>query len=140
MQSICSKEITRADTKSISDFCQKIEKALAKHDIKKSHIFNIVLSVDEILTNILRHGKTKNTNRDKHIEIILIKQKNRITVSIKDNCEPYAIGKISKINIHEYMRSDKIGGFGLIIVNELADSYSMQRIGNTNIITLTKII
>ncbi|MDH5718898.1 MAG: ATP-binding protein [Spirochaetia bacterium] len=137
--SLISKNIY-ARTKDIREACIDIENNLSKWHLEKEYIFPIVLTTDEILTNIYRHGKVLNENIEKNIKINIIKQNNCIKIIIIDNCGPYNINITNKMDMRKYIKTNKNGGFGFIIIYNLMDLVKFQRKFNKNIIIMKKLI
>jgi len=124
--------------KEIRETCKNIENILTNWNLPKSLIFDTVLVIDEILSNILEHGKTDCNSREKIVNIEIIKLKHFLKIIVIDNCDPFQLELKDSMNISEYIKKNKTGGFGLLIINKLMDTIKLERKWDKNLLIITK--
>lgn len=110
-----------------------MRKAGAGSLTKDSKAYNFVLAVDEIITNILKHGLKK--SKDFSINIKFLIKPNKVTAEIKEEAPEYNPPK----KYNEKLVLETSCGIGLHLVRTVMDEYKYyyDKKTNTNIVILT---
>lgn len=130
------KKVFSIRVENIREICLEAETLLDNWNIPKIVAGDIVLSIDEALTNIKIHGYSENINGPVTIEIH--KNQSKINIEIKDSAKPYALENIHAPDKLTYLGSGEIGGFGVFIIKKLMDNVKLSRINNENILWMSK--
>jgi len=105
--------------------------------LSEEEYFTVELSLLEICTNIVRYAYP-----DKKDKIFLKtwNEKKKIFFEIRNNGIPFDPKKAKKPDIDEILKSEQVGGFGVLISRKFMDGYDYKREDNQNILTIYKII
>lgn len=118
--------------------CQKLydflEDFTRSNDIPDETFQDLKLIAEEIVANIINHGYNKAP--DQKIEIIISANSTNIEVSFIDEaaaCDPLELAKNSG-NVKDQCE----GGMGAQIIKSLTSTQSYERVGEHNVLTITK--
>lgn len=101
----------------------------------KKTIVEINLILDELITNIIQHGK----RQKKHlIDIVLTKTGSNLTIEVQDDGPPFDPTVCSLPDTSLSLDKRKCGGLGILLVRRLSDSCRYRRVQNKNVLTLQK--
>jgi len=114
-----------------------IEDALKSWDTPFMDMMDIMLAIDESVTNIISHGYETSTLED-YIELKLASEKNKITIEISDNGKKFDFHSAPAPDIRKNLAGTKKGGFGVHLIKSVMDHVTHNRENNKNILTLTK--
>jgi len=105
--------------------------------LSEEEYFTVELSLLEISSNIVRYAYP-----DKKDKIFLKtwNEKKKIFFEIRNNGIPFDPKKAKKPDIDEILKSEQVGGFGVLISRKFMDGYDYKREDNQNILTIYKII
>lgn len=96
---------------------------------------DVVLAVDEVVTNIIVHGyRGKNGT----IEVALKRHNDRLVVSLRDHAPAFDPTKLPAPDINLPLEQRPLGGMGVYLVMELMDKVSYRAINGGNELTLEK--
>lgn len=115
--------------------CLDVESLFNEWGIDSIDIQDMVLAVDEALTNIKEHGYNDICGL---VDVEVSIKKLKVDILIKDNAKPYNIDNIIAIDKSTYIESDKIGGFGVTIIKSLMDSVKLSRNNDENLLLMSK--
>ena len=91
--------------------------------------YYIMLTVEEILTNIIKHGSKKELSIDVYLEVF----KNYSKVVIIDNSFAFDLNKIDSPDIYIAPNKRKPGGLGIHLIKSITQSCSYYRKNDQNI-------
>jgi serine/threonine-protein kinase RsbW len=109
---------------------------LAQHSVPDAVAKELHVIVDEVLSNVIRHGYED--DRPREIGLALARSAHEITLEVDDDGRPFdpttAPAQPSRA------RRGKVtpGGLGLVFVRELSDSVSYRRDGTRNRLTIRR--
>jgi anti-sigma regulatory factor (Ser/Thr protein kinase) len=105
--------------------------------LSEEEYFTIELSLLEICTNIIRYAYP-----DKKDKIFLKtwRENDCFFLEIRDNGIPFDPRKAKKPDINEILRTEQVGGFGVLISRKFMDGFDYKRKQNQNILIISKII
>jgi serine/threonine-protein kinase RsbW len=104
--------------------------------VKAQH--DITLALEELITNKIQYGY--DTPGLHHIYCSLTLENNTVTVTIRDDGDPFDPFAYPFPDTNAPLAERSIGGLGIFLVRKLMDTTQYERIGNENMITLRKII
>lgn len=99
---------------------------------------DITLALEELITNKIQYGY--DTPGLHHIHCSLTLANNTLTVTIRDDGDPFDPFAYPEPDTNAPLAERSIGGLGIYLVRKLMDTTEYERIGNENKITLRKII
>lgn len=99
--------------------------------------YNVLLAVQEMVTNILRHAYLMNEDRPVHISFRVSEY--HVEIELRDKGDPFDPTKhdTSAVRQLEGMPEDS-GGYGIYIARMVMDGLSYSRSGNWNILRMFK--
>lgn len=114
-----------------------LHKNLLDSNLSEEEYFTIELSLLEICTNIVRYAYP-----DKKDKIFLKtwKENKCFFLEIRDNGIPFDPRKAKKPDINEILKTERVGGFGVLISRKFMDGFDYKRKQNQNILIISKII
>jgi len=109
----------QAELSELSGMREKLSEFAELNSVASDATNLIVLSIDEICTNLIKYAY--NYNKSKTIDISVKISDNKFITTIKDTSEPFDIRKHAKKNIIEHVRKLNVGGLGMHIVLTVMD-------------------
>ena len=110
----------RAETKNLIKIEEFIVSRLAKHNIDREIIDEIVISVDEAATNIIIHAYHHSGSGTLRIVLNYI-ENTQIIVTLYDRGEPFNPESIEEPNLEKDFEHRSIGGLGLFLMRKFMD-------------------
>lgn len=137
----CEQTFTLASTvpaaiSAISEYIEYLEnwmKLLLTYD---KVIFQICLSLDELLTNIVKHGFRGEPGHQ--INIVVEKHINFFQIKICDQAPEFNPLLVLDSNTNASLEEREIGGLGIHLIKNSVDQFEYERIDNQNKVTLKK--
>lgn len=121
----------------LSRLAKQIDEIADENNFSETLKFNLNLSLDEIVTNIISYGYKDDLQ---HLIEINIMINNTLIVEIIDDGIEFNPLNASKPELDVPLEERKIGGLGIFLVNSLMDKVDYIRENNKNIIKLYKFI
>ena len=106
----------------------------SEHDIPEETIFRVNLSMDEILTNVLRYGYQDEEEHE--ISVVATWDREWMTIEVHDDGTPFNPLEVASPDTSEALEEREIGGLGIHIVRTMMDDLSYRRELDTNVLTL----
>jgi anti-sigma regulatory factor (Ser/Thr protein kinase) len=126
------------DLTEIEKLAAEIETFGERHGLPSDLIFNINLSLDELITNIINYGY-----RDQHehrIHIDLRVTETEVVVELKDDGIPFNPLEKPCPDVNQGLDDRPVGGLGIYLVRNLMDQVEYRRTGAQNVLTMKKIL
>lgn len=122
------------ELKKIHGFCETFS---GMQGLSKKTRFQIILCIEEQVTNIITHGYQ---DCDEHwIKIALSTMKaDTLVVCIEDDGLPFNPVEASTPDLEEPLEERKIGGLGIHLTKHFMDKIEYQRRGTSNVLVMTK--
>jgi anti-sigma regulatory factor (Ser/Thr protein kinase) len=103
--------------------------------LSKKKTYNLCLAVDEIATNVIRHGYMEADVTDGMFDLTIEKTGNQLVVSIEDTGRPFNplehdLPTEEDLNIP--LEDRPIGGLGVMIARQSVDEFKYEFSGNQN--------
>ena len=105
-------------------------------DIPSKTVFNIMLSLEELVSNTIFYGFNDN---DEHTIVLSFHLNgDALKICIEDNGVAFNPLDAGTPNIDDTVENRPIGGLGIHLVKNLMDSVEYQRNNDMNILTIVK--
>jgi len=113
----------------IGQFCRR-------RDIHPDTEFKIDLALEEVFTNIVRHGY--DDSRSHEIVIRLQSDRERVRISVEDDGRHFNPLLAPEVDINAALAERRAGGLGIHLVRRLLDQVRYQRLPAGNRLILVK--
>lgn len=140
-QPASSDDLDRVDVNITSDVSELerlagvVDTFVADHGFPTKIAFNLNLSLDELITNIVSYGYTDGEAHD--IQVSLTLQDGYLITRIVDDALEYdPFVEAPEPDLEAGVDERPIGGLGVFLVKELMSRTSYERLGSTNVTTL----
>lgn len=115
-----------------------IEKFCENNDLPMRILFDINLSLDELLTNIIHYGF--DDEKEHTIIVKLSLSENILEITIEDDGKAFNPLNAKPPNLDQSIEDKPIGGLGIYLVKNLMTEINYKRLKNKNILVLTKMV
>ena len=106
------------------------------HRLPQDVIFNITVSLDEVLSNIFAYAYDNDGKREVHVRLRLDEE--GVSAEVEDDGPAFNPLQAPPPDLEAGLERRDTGGFGLHIVRSLMDALDYRREGERNILTMTK--
>ena len=130
-----------AEAGNIRKACNEIEDVLKLWKIEASLILDIIVSIDEALTNIVMHAFNGIQDNNHELKVVLIEvvlTKNVIEFILKDKGIEFDFKNIPKPDVVKNINEGKVGGYGVFLIRSLMDSVDVFKQDKYNVMVLGK--
>lgn len=133
-----NKKITiKSSTKNLAEIRQFIEGIAKSNGIDPQITNQIILSVDEACSNIIKY--THKYNEDNTIELQVYDSKKQFKVEIKYHGKGFDPNKVKTPDMIEYFKNYKVGGLGIPLMKKFMNKIEYRHIKpDLNQLVLTK--
>ncbi len=128
--------VIKNDLTELENLSMQIDKFCNLQGISKRDTFKLNLVVDEVFTNIVSYGFSNQKEHLIRIDIQIIGDE--LTIRIEDDGMPFDPTAIPENDLGCSVENRPIGGLGLHLINRIMNQLSYSRVGNKNILILTK--
>jgi serine/threonine-protein kinase RsbW len=111
----------------------EIETFCERNDVPAGKLFSIQLIIEELVTNIIKYGKSENNSEI--IEIIIKAETERISLTVSDNSSAFNPLEEELPNTGLSATERNVGGLGLFLVRKKVKSLSYENKNGFNILT-----
>lgn len=125
-----------ASTENLSEVRNFVAEHAKTHGFSKQQIADIRLSVDEAITNIIRHAYQGDSSNSIDIEVSLDEE--QICIHLQDTGKTFRMKKFTEPNIQRKIKERKRGGMGLYLIHSLMDEVSYNRNNGINEMVMCK--
>lgn len=98
-------------------------------------VFRLTVTLDEVVTNIVRHAYNGEGGHDILLRISV--EDGRVTAIVQDHGPPFDLRTVPPADIDAPIELRPIGGLGVHLVRSLTQGLEYHRDGDRNIVTLT---
>ncbi len=120
--------------KGVRDF---IRKSLRSHVASDAVLNEIILALDEMVSNLMIHAH--HCNPDHHIELhIDVPEKGEVIFEIMDDGEMFDINRFPQPDIDNLVHEKRKGGLGIRLVKSIMDEVLYTTRNGRNVCRLTK--
>ncbi len=115
------------------DACARAEKWAREADLPEILIMRLVLVIEELFTNTIKHGYQSESNRPVHIALRV--RDGRAELDYRDQASPFdPVNSIVKFS--EDHPPSRVGGMGLQLIQTLGHNASYAHLAGWNIVRL----
>ena len=115
---------------------EKLEKFGRSHGFSQKALFEICLSMEELITNIISYGY--NDEADHWIQIAVSHDNGIITIHLEDDGIPFDPLEAEEPDCECPVEQRKVGNLGIYLTKKVMDNMVYKRSGDRNILVLTK--
>jgi serine/threonine-protein kinase RsbW len=120
----------------IARLAEQVEEFGVNNNIEPRYIFNINLSLDELLTNTINYGYD---DHEEHVILInMYLAESEVVIQIKDDGMPFNSLDMPDPDLSRELEERPAGGLGIYLVRTMMDHVEYVRQGDHNIITMHK--
>jgi serine/threonine-protein kinase RsbW len=98
-------------------------------------IFRLTVTLDEVVTNVVRHAFLVEGGHDILLEITV--DEHLVTALVEDDGPPFDLRTLPPVDIDAPIEQRPRGGLGVHLVRSLTHAVDYRRNGDRNILTLT---
>lgn len=106
------------------------------HCLSRKQAFQLNLVIEELFTNIVSYAYRDAKEHWVHINISC--GDGRLTICLEDDGIPFNPATARAPDLAGPVEKRKVGGLGIHICKEMMNSIKYKRVGNKNLLTLTK--
>lgn len=134
------KRIINPDITELATLKGNLETLLTQNwKLSDMEAMDIVLSIDEAITNVIMHGYDEQSARKKdrlHLSITQVPKK--IIVNLTDHGKKFDINSVPPPDLKKNLSGQKVGGFGVYMMKTLMDEISLNRENDRNMLCMKK--
>jgi sigma-B regulation protein RsbU (phosphoserine phosphatase) len=130
--------ILPAKKESVPKLINEIDAILARYKISEDILNDILLSCDEIATNICLYAYEEKEIKNPTFKCKIKIEPNFIMITFIDSGKQYDFYKIQKPDLIKNLLGEKEGGFGIYLVHTLMDRTVYKHKNNKNYLTIVK--
>jgi serine/threonine-protein kinase RsbW len=106
------------------------------HEIPSRTLYAINLALDEVMTNIVRHGFDDATGQELLAEIVV--SNDQLTTAVTDQGRAFNPLEMPAPDLTAPLEERALGGLGIHLIRSLMDAVEYRREGPKNVLTLRK--
>lgn len=110
----------------------------AAHDLSAKVVHDLNVVLDEVLSNIIRHGYSDDKRHE--IELHLSVANGVLEVQIEDDGSPFNPLSVPVPNLSAPLSERPIGGLGIHLIRNFMSEVAYARVGERNQLVLRKIL
>ena len=110
------------------------DQLIADHNIDADAAYAVTLAIEELGSNVIRHGFDDRDVHDISLRISVIP--GAVELVIEDDGRPFDPSQPRQLNTPDTLEHAPTGGMGLSLVNEIAGPIDYQRVNGRNRTTL----
>ncbi|MBD3297531.1 MAG: SpoIIE family protein phosphatase [candidate division Zixibacteria bacterium] len=125
-----------AERSPLDDIRVFVQNALIESTLTRKEIASLMLAIEEAVTNIIRHGYLYGPGK---IRLRVRRNPSWVYITISDSGRAYQVDADAKApDVQELADSGRKGGLGLALIRKVTDHVEHKRVGDENILTLSK--
>jgi len=125
----------RADIQEVPTIRENLATLQARWKISNSEFRQILFIVEELFSNIIRHGFQD--TREHEVEVAIMKNTDHIVIEITDDGIPFDPVQYQPESNSNPAHTEE-GGMGLSLIKTFSDSFSYRRINQKNHLQVVK--
>ena len=124
----------RNDPSEISRLVDRIGAFGAQAGLPPDVTFRLTLALDEIVSNVIRHGFDDSASHDITVELTVAN--GVVTATVQDDGAPFDPRKAPAPDLDAPLEDRQIGGLGMHLVRSTMDEIEYRREGDRNVLTV----
>ena len=113
-----------------------VESFAARHALSDDLLFAITLALDEVVTNIIRHGYPAGEVHD--IVLTMSRDAGGVIVQVEDEGRPFNPLDAPPVDLDAPIEGRPIGGLGIHLIRSLMDAVEYRREDGRNVLVMRK--
>ncbi len=113
-----------------------LERLAPAWGLSKDVLFEANLALDEIVSNIIRHGYPD--SGEHRITVRLALKKDDLVMEVEDDAPEFNPLDAPEPDTSAPLHERRVGGLGIFLTRKLMNNMSYRRLGGKNILTLSK--
>ena len=113
-----------------------VDEFATRHALPMKAVFEINLSLDELLTNIISYGYEDNLSHD--ILVTMAVEDGEVAIALEDDGRAYNPFTAPAPDLERPLEDRVVGGLGVHFVRNLMDAFEYRRVRDRNIVLLKK--
>lgn len=133
----------RSEIPELRRLASAVEGFFARHALPADEAQRLSLALDELVTNVMRHGAPEGdaaAAAAPEIEVTLDLAGDRVVAVIRDSGRPFNPLSLPVPDTNASLEQRPIGGLGIHLARQLTDGIGYRREGDRNCLTLVKIL
>lgn len=118
----------------LARLCHATHEFMSQANIPSSAIYKIDLSLEELLTNVVKYGYDDQIHHN--ITVSLIISEDKIILTTQDDSREFDPTIVRDIELQEDILNRKVGGVGLHLTRNMVDSITYCRKNGINIVSV----
>lgn len=106
------------------------------HEIPSRVLYAVNLALDEVVTNVIRHGYED--PKDKEVVVEVTACEGTVATVVSDSGQPFNPLDVPPPDIEAPLAERELGGLGIHLVRNLMDRAEYRRENEKNVLTLSK--
>ena len=124
------------DLNELAGLCHEVHNFLEEEKVPASPIYKIDLSLEEMLTNVIKYGYDDNSRHE--ISVSLQLDQNRILLKMRDDGHEFnPLLEAPPSDLSGELEERQVGGMGILLTRSMVDDISYSRDGNLNAVTVS---
>jgi anti-sigma regulatory factor (Ser/Thr protein kinase) len=129
--------LLRNDLSEITRLSQFIQHFCESHGFPADIVFNITLSLEELVVNTISYGYGEGGEHEFPVRLWV--EDDSVCIQLEDSAAPFNPLDTPEFDVHRAMQQERIGGLGITLVKRLMDEFTYERTGDgRNVIRLRK--
>jgi anti-sigma regulatory factor (Ser/Thr protein kinase) len=130
--------IVRIDQIGVRGALDALHQYASQCGIDKTSLFDLHLILDEILSNIDRHGFENTPAGKRFVELSMLLRNGTFYFRIEDNGLPFDPLQVQRPPLEAPVENRSVGGLGIHLVRAKADRIHYERLDEKNILLIEK--
>jgi serine/threonine-protein kinase RsbW len=126
-----------ASHESLDEIREFVQSALSTTELGRKSIAGLLLAIEEAVSNIVRHGYLYGPGR---LRLRIRATRRIVTITLHDKGRAYEVNWDEKPDAKQLAETGRRGGLGLMLIRKVTDAVDYKRLGDENILTLTKYV
>ena len=126
--------VLRNETKELERMAEEVSAWCRANDISESAEFQVNLTLDEIVSNVIRHGWKDGGEHQLDVRIFLLEDELRLEV--EDDATPFNPLEAPPPDISSPLEERPIGGLGVHLVRQIMDELAYRRLDGKNLLVM----
>ena len=124
------------DVEQVSDLAAFVDKVCSRVDFDTATSVQLNLAIEEAVVNVMKYAYPVGIRGEIRVEVLVNDKQLQFVIS--DEGSPFDPTVTADVDTSLGTSERRIGGLGIHLVRKMMDSVEYQRMGNRNVLTLTK--
>lgn len=128
--------VLRNETKELERMAEEVSAWCRANDISESVEFQVNLTLDEIVSNVIRHGWKDGGEHQLNVRIFLLKDE--LKLEVEDDATPFNPLEVPPPDVSRPIEERPIGGLGIHLVRQIMDELDYRQFDGKNLLIMKK--